>query len=299
MAKNKFSAMGFFDYLGRQVFDRIRRENQKIELTGYKYRSPKIPEDFDGFRIVQISDMHNCVYGQEADELIRLVKINKPDIIVITGDSYDSRRRQYFDALDIIKKLSSVSPIYYVTGNHEELSPDIKEKFLYEIKSFGVNILNNETKEIKKGSSSVFVSGVCDYARFIVEAGLIQKAIEKEMECEETEAVKDKFRKMLSKFAESKPDGFNILLSHRPEMIDSYVENKYDLVFSGHAHGGQFIIPPIGAIYSPGQGFLPKYSEGAHTFGDTTMIVSRGLGNSSFPLRINNRPEIVITELHR
>ena len=116
---------------------------------------------------------------------------------------------------------------------------------------------------------------------------------------EEIEDMKTAFNEKMDVLSSDKPDGFNILLSHRPEMNEIYSNNGFDLVFCGHAHGGQFRIPPIGAIYSPGQGFFPKYSEGPYLFGNTTMIVSRGLGNSSFPIRINNRPQVIVCQLEK
>ncbi len=297
--KLKFSPKGFLDFFGKTIFDIAQNQNHSLQLTGYKYKSNKLPEEFEGFRIVHLSDMHNCVYGHEADDLIKKVRQNKPDIIVITGDSFDSRRRQYFDSLDIIKKLPEICPVYLVTGNHEELSPDLKEIFLSEIEKASVKILDGETVEIKKRNSSIYISGISDYTFFAVKMNLLEKALDKNLNCEELDAMKNAFKEKAEAFSKNKPDGFNILLSHRPEMNEIYAENNYDLVFCGHAHGGQFRIPPIGAIYSPGQGFLPEYSEGPHLFGNTTMIVSRGLGNSSFPIRINNRPEIVVCELHR
>lgn len=297
--KIKFSPRGFLDFFGKTIFDVATSQNHTLDLTGYKYKSPKIPDDFVGFRIIHLSDLHNCVYGREADELIKILKRNKPDIIVVTGDAFDSRRRQYFDSLDIFKKLPSIAPVYYVTGNHEELSPDIKEVFMSEIKKAGVVQLDADTIEIKRKNSSLFINGISDYTLFATEYGLLQKAIDKNLDCDELLLLKNSYKEKLNKFAETKPDGFNILLSHRPEMFENYAENEFDLVFCGHAHGGQFRIPPIGGIYSPGQGFLPKYSEGSHKINNTTMIVSRGLGNSSFPIRINNRPQIIVTELHK
>ncbi len=297
--KIKFSPKGFLDFFGKAVFDIANEQNHSLELTGYKYKSDKIPEAFDGFRIVHLSDMHNCVYGKEADDLIKKITQNKPDIIVITGDSFDLRRRQYFDSLDIIKKLPKICPVYLVTGNHEELSPDLKEIFLSEIQKNGVKTLDGETVEIKRENSSIYLSGVSDCTSFALEKELLQKAIDKDLNCEELESMKNNFREKVEVLSVNKPEGFNILLSHRPEMNKVYSENNFDLVFCGHAHGGQFRIPPVGAIYSPGQGFFPKYSEGPHLFGNTTMIVSRGLGNSSFPIRINNRPQIIVCELHR
>jgi predicted MPP superfamily phosphohydrolase len=90
---------------------------------------------------------------------------------------------------------------------------------------------------------------------------------------------------------------FTLLLSHRPEMFDTYVEKDVDLVFSGHAHGGQFRIPFVGGVFAPNQGLFPKYDSGIYSEGNTTMVVSRGIGNSAFPFRINNRPEVILVEL--
>lgn len=298
-SKIKFSPKGFLDFFGKKIFDVANSQNHMLELNGYKYKSSKLPKEFDGFRIVQLSDMHNCVYGREAEDLIKKVRMNKPDIIVITGDSFDSKRRQYFDSLDIIKKLTLLAPVYFVTGNHEELSPDLKSIFLAESEKYGVKVLSFETAEITKGNSSVFISGVPDLMFSATETGLIQKALDKELECDELELMKNIFYEKFKSFSAKIPSGFNILLSHRPELFDLYAENGFDLIFCGHAHGGQFRIPPVGAIYSPGQGFFPKISEGVHFLENSSMIVSRGLGNSSFPLRINNRPQIVVAELHR
>ena len=96
---------------------------------------------------------------------------------------------------------------------------------------------------------------------------------------------------------QNESDGYMILLSHRPELFDLYVETEMDLVFSGHAHGGQFRLPFIGGLVAPNQGFFPKYDAGQFKEENTTMIVSRGVGNSIIPIRINNRPEIIVARL--
>ena len=98
---------------------------------------------------------------------------------------------------------------------------------------------------------------------------------------------------------QNESDGFTVLLSHRPELFDVYVDTGIDLVFSGHAHGGQFRLPFIGGLFAPNQGFIPKYDAGRFDKENTTMIVSRGVGNSIIPLRINNPPELVVVELKR
>ena len=96
-------------------------------------------------------------------------------------------------------------------------------------------------------------------------------------------------------YAES--DGYTILLSHRPELFDTYVDAEVDLVFSGHAHGGQFRLPFVGGLVAPNQGFVPEYDAGLYTEGTTNMLASRGIGNGIIPIRINSRPEIVVAEL--
>ena len=92
--------------------------------------------------------------------------------------------------------------------------------------------------------------------------------------------------------------GYTILLSHRPELFETYVGSGIDLVFAGHAHGGQFRLPFIGGVVAPNQGLFPEYDAGLYTDGSTNMVVSRGIGNSIIPLRFNNRPEIVLVELN-
>ena len=92
-------------------------------------------------------------------------------------------------------------------------------------------------------------------------------------------------------------DGFALLLSHRPELFDTYVACGMDLTLSGHAHGGQFRLPFVGGLVAPNQGLFPKYDSGLYTDGGTNMIVSRGIGNSILPFRFNNRPEVILIEL--
>ncbi len=165
--------------------------NTALTVSEFTVVSAKLPLSFSGFRIAQISDLHNAEFGDGNKKLMQMLEKTEPDIIVITGDIVDSNRTDADDG------------------------------------------------------------------------------------------------------------AYTVLLSHRPELFDAYVNCSVDLVFSGHAHGGQFRLPFIGGIVAPGQGFFPKYDSGAYTKNGTTMIVSRGIGNSIIPIRFNNRPEIVIVELIR
>ena len=242
--------------------------NTALELNEYVIQSEEIPEEFDGFRIAQISDFHNAGFG---DKVIDELKAAEPDIIVITGDLIDSRRTEVAVALDFVRKAVEVAPMYYVSGNHEsrvEEYMDLKQG----LDDLGVIRLEFEKRVIQRDGSSITIMGVDDPA-FLLNPDPILKTMTQPS------------------------DGYTILLSHRPERFEIYVDAEVDLVFTGHAHGGQFRLPIVGGLVAPNQGYFPKYDAGAFTEGKTTMLVSRGVGNSLCPLRFNNRPEIVVAVL--
>ena len=247
-----------------------------IVTTEYFLESKKIPSDFDGYRIVQISDLHNKEFGKNQKRLIKNIKDANPDLIVITGDIVDRRKwgTKYME--EFLSRIKGNVPIYYVSGNHEVWS------FKYEtvkriLRKYDVNILDDDVKSIKRGNSEVKIAGIID-------TGFENRE----------EYVEDILKSLKNRI---KPDEFSILLSHRPEHIEDYANARYDLVFSGHAHGGQIRVPFIGGIYAPHQGFMPQYTKGIIKMKNTDMVVSRGLGNSVIPIRILNKPEITVTVL--
>lgn len=255
-------------------------QNNSIVISSFNYSSSEVQKDFDNFNIVQISDLHNKVFGKEQDPLLKKVKSLSPDIIVITGDLVDRRRYNLENAMYFIDKAIKIAPIYYVSGNNEAWSgrySEIKDKLI----ETGVYVIDDERIEVKKNSSTINILGLSDPA-FMTDSYI-----------EETDT--SKMEKHLISW--SRVGGFNILLSHRPELFDLYSSNKINLVFSGHVHGGQIRIPFIGGILAPNQGFFPKYDSGSYNSNNTTMFVSRGLGNSLFPIRIFNRPEIISVAL--
>ena len=244
--------------------------NTALQLNAYTVTGENLPEAFDGFRIVQISDLHNAEMGKNHHNLISLIKEAEPNIIVITGDLIDSRRTNVEKALDFAEQAVKIAPCYYVTGNHESRVDAYKE--LQEgLIALGVTVLENERTEIEYQGEKIALLGVKDPA-FQTDISSYLKKLKNE------------------------DDGYTVLLSHRPELFDLYVANEIDLVFSGHAHGGQFRLPLIGGLYAPNQGIFPEYDGGLYTEGNTNMIVSRGIGNSLFPFRFHNRPEVVLME---
>lgn len=254
-------------------------QNSAIEITEYTICNSKIPSDFDGFRIVQISDLHNATFGKDNGKLLDKIKDISPDIICITGDIIDSRNTDAAVALKFVTQALKIAPCYYVTGNHEQRVSEYSQ-LKQKMQNVGVFVLENKKDYIYKG------------AEYIVIAGITEPSFETEKNFNQ---ICDKNIKSIN----IKKDDFVVLLSHRPELFATYVLNKIDLVLTGHAHGGQIRLPYFGGIYAPGQGAFPEYDAGTFEKDGTTMIVSRGLGNSIFPVRVNNRPEIVLIELNK
>ncbi len=239
-----------------------------------------LPESFNHFRIVQLSDIHDSEFGENNIVLVNTVKELLPDAIFITGDFIDRNRYDLEQSLVIIKQLNETAPIYFVTGNHE-ISTNDTVRIKNELSELGVQVLEDESLTIDSGKGEQIVIGG-------IEDPLSSNLDSKEY----AEMVIDKAFKDV-------PDAmFKILLSHRPELFDVYVDRQIDLVFSGHAHGGQIRMPGIGGLIAPGQGWFPQYTSGVHEMDDTSMIVSRGIGNSIVPVRVFNRPEVVVVTLN-
>ncbi len=242
-------------------------ENTALQSNTITVQSENLPESFDGFRIAHVSDLHNAEMGQGNEKLLLILRQEKPDIIAITGDLVDSRDTDLSVAITFCKAAVQIAPSYYVTGNHEvRLDQQLYEQLLQSLRDAGVTILNDEQRIISRGDDSISIVG--HFWGDTADVGNI-----------------------------SRFDGYKVLLSHHPEAFADYVSGDYDLVLSGHAHGGQFRLPIIGGLYAPGQGFFPKYDSGLYSSEDTSMIVSRGIGNSLFPLRFNNPPEVIIVIL--
>lgn len=243
-------------------------DNNSIEVTKYEIVDDDIPESFNNFKIAHISDLHNKNFR---GKLETLVSQNKPNIIIITGDAIDSIFPNYQTTYNQIKELLKIAPVYYVSGNHEKgLGYNYIRQSLV---SLGVIVLDNKSEDIVINDESITISGVSDYT------------FHKNMDWALVNTMNNK-------------NNYNILLSHQPKFFDKYKKYGADLIFSGHEHGGQIRIPFIGAFYSSHQGFFPKLTDGKKTDGDSTIIISRGLGNSGrFPLRLFNRPELIITTL--
>ena len=242
---------------------------QSTDLTAshYVFRSPKVRGALEGFRITQISDLHNKEFGKDNCRLLALTEAQLPDLLVITGDLTDSYHPDLDKALDTAERLAKLAPCYYVTGNHEHrMSREKQESFYQGLEDRGVRLLRNEAVTLGLGQSFRLLGVDCNLARTDILRDLMAGRPESEL---------------------------NILLSHKPHYAKYYEKAGVDLVLAGHAHGGPWRLPGVGGLYAPGQGPFPKYTAGMYRLGKTVMCVSRGLGNSSFPLRVENKPELV------
>jgi uncharacterized protein len=245
-------------------------ENNWIEVEHSRIEINNLPKELNGLKIAHISDVHLSKNDSNIDNIVNKVKQEKPDIIVMTGDIIDQNADLKTCGLDkLCKGLSEITKTYAVTGNHE-----LWNKHVYEwtntLTENDIKVIDNKIEMYTKNNKSIAVVGLMDGNEY-------------------------------------KPVNINdipmILLAHRPELfVSSYSSDlnniNPNIVFSGHAHGGQFRIPIIDkGVIAPNQGLFPKYTSGLYTNNNVKMIVSRGLGNSIIPIRINNRPHLPIIEL--
>ncbi len=257
----------------------IYKGNTTVVVTRYDIVSDGIPDSYNHFRIVQISDLHDAEFGENHLDVVNKVKMITPDAIFVTGDFIDSNRYDLEQSLVLIEELQFIAPIYYVTGNHEVATNDT-ERIKSALEALGVRVLSDEAEIITSYPNQAIAIGG-------IEDPLISNLAD-------DEAVEASIKKA---FENVPDDMFKVLLSHRPEQFKIYSEQGIDVTFSGHAHGGQFRIPGLGGLVSPGQGWLPKYTSGVHEKDGNRLVVSRGLGNSIIPVRLFNQPEIVVVTL--
>lgn len=250
-------------------------ENKRIVITNYSFNDERISKPL---RIVHLSDIHNDLFGKDNKSLIEKVKNQNPDYIFITGDLIDSRRTNTTRALKLIKELVKITDIYYIAGNHESR---IKEypQFEEELKKLNVNVINDKRVVI----DNINLYGIKDYNFYHLDKSENESIIKKQLD---------------DLHVSNNKDIVNFLLVHRPQYFENYCQYNFDYIFSGHVHGGQMRLPYIGGLYGPNQGILPKYDSGIHKKGNKTMILSRGLGNSLFPFRIFDNPEIVVVDFN-
>lgn len=252
----------------------IKDSRDDLEISRYEVKSQKLPESFDGFKIVQLSDLHGAEFGEDGMELVEKVKELEPDMIALTGD-FVTDEGDLAAVEKLAARLTELCPVYFVSGNHE-FGSGLAVKVRNILERAGVKYLSNEYLTISRGEDEILLGGVEDplaYADMLSPDELAQK------------------------MNDAAPDAFKILLGHRNYWMTEYPELPVDLIFCGHAHGGLIRIPGVGGLIGTDRRLFPDFDAGQFNNGRYTLIVSRGLGNSVSIPRIFNRPEIVCVEL--
>ena len=260
----------------------IYRSNNRLDITKYAVADKNIPKPFDRFLIVQLSDFHNTRSKAVREQILSALLESEPDIIVITGDFIDYYRTDTDISLEFLRRLISVAPVYYIPGNHEARIDEYPQ-FCASAERLGARVLDDCLVSVVRGDSKIDIVGVKDPYFYKEYEPVPERRID---------ILSEKLKSLLQA-----GESYTVLLSHRPELAELYADSGVDLALCGHAHGGQFRLPFVGGVFSPSQGLLPKYTCGLYETKGKRMIVSRGIGNSSFPFRINNSPELVLIRL--
>ena len=267
--------------------------NSRIVVHTYTQVNEEGPQAFDGFRIVQLTDLHSVRSEKQGQLVYDMICGQNPDVICVTGDLVDSRYYAKHGVegealtLALMEKLITLAPVYFIYGNHEMILLDDPQNnaFKNALEKLGVQNINNELVcyQRQEDGDKVYIGGIQDPSTLYKDyryAFLSNNG-------ERMEAMLDAVTVGV------RNEEFFLLLSHRPEYLEMYDQYPVDLVLTGHAHGGQFRLPFIGGVYAPGQGFLPKYTAGLYETDDLEMYVGTGIGNSVIPVRIFNPPEIL------
>lgn len=257
-------------------------QNNIIDITQYNIKS----KDCGSLKIVQLSDLHSKPFNK----VLKKTQELNPDIICITGDYINDKCKNKDKMLNFGKGLVKIAKVYYITGNHERRLENF-ESIMQELSDIGFIVLLNRISVYNDKGFDVNILGLD----------------ENQADFKDYKARKNGtfvYKDMSPYFAELENNsGFKIILSHFPENFENVKEMNYsqydfDIQLSGHAHGGQFCLPFIGPVFSPGQGLFPKYAKGS--FGNRPkLIVSRGLGNAEFPFRLFNHPEINVININQ
>lgn len=263
---------------------RLQIDANVIQISSFNLESSKIPKSFDGYKIVHISDLHSKEFGKDNKPLIEKITQEKPNIVVLTGDMVSANETDYTVFFSLVSELTQKYKVYFIPGNHEQaLNPKEKSEIITYLEDRGVDVLDNEVAIIKSGDEEINLYGLwysnkyySENDEYILDEELISELI-----------------------GNADTDSYNILLSHNPRYFLTYVQWGADLTLSGHVHGGMVRIPFVGAVFSPDEGFFPKYDAGLYTEeSGKSIVVSRGLGSGSRGFRLFNRPDLVVITLH-
>ena len=256
--------------------------NRQVKETYYDVYCNKLPDAFEGKKILLLSDLHKKRYGDNFDNLINSVQVCQPDYIFFAGDLYSKDETDMRPKIYFMKRLRQIAPVYYIPGNHEIRRIKLFESLCNELSDNGIIVLRNAHTKIYSKKDYVNIYGTqLPISCYVNRDGGYNNLREVSV---------NMLDKLLGK---TNKNECNLLLSHNPFFFENYAKWGADMVFSGHCHGGAIRIPFIGGLFSPERKFFPKYTKGIYHFGNSQMILTVGLGK----FRLNNPSEIVIITL--
>lgn len=253
-----------------------------LTVSNFTVSSDKISESF---RMVMIADLHEGGFGDGNEKLAEKIKEHSPDLIIIDGDMINGSSENADTAVETVNALKEIAPVYYSFGNHEYYYIEAgHEELQSELEAAGAVVLNHQSVDIEVKGNSIRLGGLYEYG------------FETSMQSEE-----DNTRAVSYLESYTDTNRYLVMCAHRPESFypwDMAGTWGIDLVLSGHLHGGQVIIPGVGGLYNPLDGFFPEYDYGQYKLGDSDMIITRGLGSNPKMLpRFNNPPEIAVIDV--
>ena len=266
-----------------------------LQTSEFVISSPKVPEAFDGFKILQLSDLHSARFGDNNNALLRRIDAAKPDIIVMTGDMLNSQRDRGEVILDLVSRLTGAYPVYYISGNHEQIAAflarqeglDWYDRFVHELQNRGAQLLDNRRVELEAKGARINLCGLLIPLPFYKGKNVASYEGEARFSPEH----------IVEALGSLNREEFNILMAHNPAHFAEYAAWGADLVLAGHTHGGIIRIPFLKGLLSPEIAFFPEYDAGMFTMEQSTMVVSRGLGSVPLGIRVFNCPELCLIKL--
>ena len=265
----------------------IYRDNTLLTVSHYTVKSERLPQAFNAFRILQLSDLHSASFGEDNTNLLAEMEAQNPHIVVLTGDMVNTGDEDFDVFLTFANALGRLYDTYYIVGNHEQnLEEDKQQGLLKEITDMGITVLDNEKLELDRNGDKIDLYGMWFNLRYYKDSG--------NPHTKDISFDADTMEKIMGSKNSTR---FSLLLTHNPLYFNTYAQWGADLTLAGHIHGGMIRIPFVGGLLSPEREFFSKYSEGQYFIDTKSMIVNRGLGNGDFGIRLFNRPEISVITL--
>lgn len=267
---------------GGIIFE-IIRETRSFTVTHYEVKTPKLSTDM---RVVVLSDLHNCSYGEGNRKLLKAIEKERPDFILVAGDILVGKKSASSDVAEqFINDVKKIAPVYYGNGNHEQRMKEQPEYYGTKYHDYraaitegGITFLENETASVEWGKEEVNITGLEIPLQYY-------KKLSRD---------KVKLKEIEERIGQPDETKFQILIAHNPVYAKEYARWGADLILSGHLHGGIVRLPFFGGIVSPQVNLFPEYSGGHYRVGESDLVVSRGLGTHTINIRLFNEAEVVM-----